>query len=72
LSQASEHDADHGDGDPGFLTAGKHFVVFGEPAPGRKPRERALHDPTPFEDMEATGPDLLPIDHGILWGPDAS
>ncbi len=22
--------------------------------------------------MKATGPDLLPIDHGILWGPDAA
>jgi hypothetical protein len=39
LSQASEHDADHGDVDPGFFTAGKHFVVFGEPAPRGKPSE---------------------------------
>ncbi len=72
MSQASEHDADHGDVDPGFFTAGKHFVVFGEPAPRGKPGKRALHDPAPFEDMEATGPDLLPIDHGILGCPDPS
>jgi hypothetical protein len=38
----------------------------------RKPGKRALHDPAPFEDMEATRPDLLPINHGILWGPDPS
>src|SRR5260370_3393596 len=72
LSQASEHDADHGDVDPGFFTAGKHFVVFGEPAPGGQPGKRALHDPAPFEDVEAAGSDLLPIDHGILGCPDPS
>ena len=72
MSQASEHDADHGDGDPGFFTGRKHFVVFGEPAPGGQPGKRALHDPAPFEDMEATGPDFLPIDHGILGCPDPS
>jgi hypothetical protein len=72
LSQASEHDADHGDVDPGFFTAGKHFVVFGEPAPGRKPGQRALHDPAPLEHMEATGTDLLPIDHRIFGSPDPS
>lgn len=38
----------------------------------RKPGKRALHDPAPFEGMEATRPDLLPINHGILWGPDPS
>src|SRR6266567_741176 len=72
LSQAPEHDADHGDVDPGFFTARKHFVVFGEPAPGGKPGKRALHDPAPFEDMEASWADLLPIDHGILGCPDPS
>jgi len=72
LSQAPEHDADHGDKDPGFLEASKHFIVLGQPAPGGQPRECALHDPTPLEDMEATGSDLLPIDDGVLWGPDAA
>src|SRR6266705_1179326 len=72
LSQAPEHDADHGEVDPGFFTARKHFVVFGEPAPGGKPGKRALHDPAPFEDMEASWADLLPIDHGILGCPDPS
>src|SRR6266705_2186090 len=72
LSQAPEHDADHGDVDPGFFTARKHFVVKGSPAPGGKPGKRALHDPAPFEDMEASWADLLPIDHGILGCPDPS
>jgi len=72
VSQTSEHDADHGQIDPGFFTALKHFVVLGKSAPGREPRERALHDPPPLEDMEAAGPDLLPIDDGILGGPDPS
>src|SRR6266567_1330866 len=72
LSTAPEHDADHGEVDPGFFTARKHFVVKGEPAPGGKPGKRALHDPAPFEDMEASWADLLPIDHGILGCPDPS
>jgi hypothetical protein len=72
LSQASEHDADHGHVDPGFFTTRKHFIVLGQPTPRGEPRERALHDPAPFEDMEAAGPDLLPIDDGILWGLDAA
>src|SRR6266699_5703755 len=71
LSQAPEHDADHGDVDPGFFTARKHFVVKGSPAPGGKPGERALHDPAPLEHVKAAGPDLLPIDDGVLWSPDA-
>lgn len=37
-----------------------------------KPGKRALHDPAPFEDMEATRPDLLPIDDCILGCPDPS
>src|SRR6266571_7985580 len=72
LSQAPEHDADHGDVDPGFFTARKHFVVKGSPAPGGKPGERALHDPAPLEHVKAAGPDLLPIDDGVLWSPDAA
>jgi hypothetical protein len=62
LSQTSQHDADHGQVDPGFFTAGEHFVVLGESTPGGKPGERALHDPSPFEHMKATRADLFPID----------
>ncbi len=35
LSQASEHESDHGNENPGFFTAGEYFIVFGEPAPSR-------------------------------------
>ncbi len=70
MSQASEHDAHHGKVDPGFFTARKHFVVFGQPAPRGKPGERALHERAPLEDMEASWADFLPIDHGILGCPD--
>ncbi len=72
LRQSSQHDADHGQIDPGFFTAGEHFIVLGKPAPRGKPRERALHDPTPLEHVKAAGPDLLPIDDGVLWSPDAA
>jgi hypothetical protein len=61
LSQTSQHDADHGEEDPGFLTAREHFVVLGQPAPGGEPGECSLHDPTPFEHMEPTRADLFPI-----------
>jgi len=39
LSQASHHDADHGEVNPSFFTAGEHLIVFGEPPPRRKPSE---------------------------------
>ena len=68
----SEHEPDHGRQDPGFFTAGKHFIVFGKPTPSRKPGECPLHNPTPFEHMEATGADLLPIDFHPLFDPDAA
>ena len=55
-----------------LITAGKHLIVFGEPAPGRKPSESALDNPTVGKHMKAAGSDLLPINHGILWCPDAS
>ena len=72
MSQASEHDADHGKINPGLLTAGEDLIVFGEPTPRRKPSEGALDNPTVRKHMKATGPDLLPINHGVLWCPDAS
>ena len=72
LCQAPHHETDHGNADPGFLTGWEHFVVLGKSAPSEKPRERALHDPTPFEDVKTTGPNLLPIDDSILGCPDAT
>ena len=72
MSQASQHDTDHSDVDPGLFTAGEHLIVFGKPAPGRKPGERALDNPAVWKYMKAARPDLLPIDHRILWGPDTS
>jgi hypothetical protein len=49
----SEHEPDHRHKDPGFFTAGKHFVVLAEPTPGGKPGECSFHYPPPFEDVEA-------------------
>ncbi len=72
LSQASEHETDHGDENPGFFTAGEHFIVFGEPAPGGEPGEGALDNPAVWKHLKAAGSDLFPIDHRILWSPDAS
>jgi hypothetical protein len=69
LSQASEHDAAHGEVNPGFFTAGKDFVVLGESTPGGKPGERALDDPAPCEHVEATGADLFPLDLNFLRHP---
>src|SRR2546430_5124979 len=72
LCQAPQHETDHSDENPGFFTAGEHFIVFGEPSPCRKPGESALDNPSMWKHMKAAGTDLLPIDDGILWSPDAS
>lgn len=72
MSQPSQHDADHGDADPGFFTAREQFVVLGEPAPGRKPSQRSLYYPPTRKDMESPRPDLLPIYFSPFRGPDAS
>src|SRR5713101_2009104 len=72
LCQPPEHDADHGHVNPGFFTAGEQLIVFGEPTPRGEPGEGSLHNPAPFEHVEATGADLLPIDDGVLWCPDAA
>jgi peptidyl-tRNA hydrolase len=45
LCQASNHEADHSEVNPGFFTAGEHLIVLGEPAPSRKPGEGALNNP---------------------------
>jgi len=39
LSQASKHDPDHGDRDPGLFTAGEHLIVIGKPAKGAKAKQ---------------------------------
>jgi len=40
--------------------------------PGGQPSECSLYNPPPFQHVEASGADLLPIDHGVFWGPDSS
>ena len=60
---------DHREVDPGFLARGKQFIVLGEPPPGGEPGQRAFHNLPPFEDVEAAGSDLLPIEHRVLGGP---
>ena len=72
MSQTSQHDADHGEVDPGFFTAGEQFVVLGQSAPSGEPSERSLHDPATRKDMEPFRPDLLPIHFSPFRGPDAS
>src|SRR5713101_3557555 len=72
LSQAPQHETDHGDENPGFFTTGKHFIVFGKPAPGRKPSKSAFHNPAMWKHLKAAGTNLLPIDDGIFGSPDAS
>ncbi len=34
LSQASQHDADHSEVNPGFFEASEYLIVFGKPTPG--------------------------------------
>ena len=72
LGKPSEHQPNHGKIDPSLFTAGKDFIVLGEPTPSREPSERTFHNPPPFEHMEAAGANLLPIDRGILGSPNTS
>src|SRR6266849_1820121 len=72
MCQTPDHEPDHGKVDPGFLTAGEHFIVLGKSAPGGEPGKSSLDNPAPFENVKATGADLLPIDNSVLWGPDAA
>jgi hypothetical protein len=50
----------------------KALIVTSQPPKARDAGERTLHDPTLLEHMKAAGPDLLPIDDGVLWGLDPS
>jgi len=61
VSQASEHDADHGQGDPGLFTAREQFVVLGQAAPGGEPCERSFHRPPTWKDMESLRSHLCPV-----------
>src|SRR5258707_3917226 len=72
LCHTPDHEPDHGKVDPGFLTAGEQFIVLSEPTPGGEPGKRSLHNPAPFQHVEAARTDLLRIDGGVLWGPDAT
>ncbi len=72
MRQAAQHETDHGQVDPGLFTAGEHFIIFAEPAPGGKPGEGPLDDPASFEHMKAFGTDLLPIDFDPFRDQDAS
>jgi hypothetical protein len=53
LSQTSQHDANHGHVNPGFFTAGKHLVVFGEPTKGAKARRRCARQSSGGEAHES-------------------
>ena len=48
LCQTPHHELDHGNANPGFLTAWEHFIVFGKPPPGGKPGKGPLHNPSPL------------------------
>ena len=72
VSQTSHHNANHGQVDPGFFTAGEQFVVLGQAAPGGEPSKRSLHHPSTRKDMEAFGADLLPVHFRPFRGPGSS
>jgi hypothetical protein len=72
LYHTPEHESDHGKADPGFLTVREELIVLGKSTPSGEPGERSLHNPAPFEHMEATGTNLLRIKDGVLWGPNAT
>src|SRR5260370_33611215 len=72
LCHTPEHESDHGKADPGFFTAGKQLIVLGESTPGGEPGEGSFHNPRTFQHVGAARTDLLRIDDGVIWGPDAT
>ena len=62
LHQASEHEADHGQVDPGLFTGWEHFIVFREPTPGAEPGKRSLDHPAARKDTKAFRTNDVPID----------
>ena len=49
LSEASEHDADHGQADECLVTGGKEYVVFDQRAGQVQPADGPFDDPPPLE-----------------------
>lgn len=72
MSQTAQHNADHGDVDPGFFTAWEQFIVLGQAAPGSKPSECSFYYPTPLEHVEPLGANLFPIDFDPLRDSEAT
>lgn len=55
-SYPSQHDADHGEIDPGFFAAGEQLVVLPQTPAGGEPGKGAFHHPAPRQHLEAAGP----------------
>ena len=53
LSQASQHDADHGEVNPGFFEASEHLIVFGKPTKGAKAKRRYARQSSGVEAHES-------------------
>ncbi len=72
MSQTAQHDADHGDIDPGLFAALKQFIILGQAAPGRKPGECSFYYPTPLKHVEPLGANLFPIDFAPFRDPETA
>src|SRR5260370_2439621 len=55
-SYPSQHDADHGEIDPGFFAAGEQLVVLPQTPAGAEPGKGAFPHPAPRQDLESAGP----------------
>src|SRR5260370_41862138 len=71
-SYPSQHDADHGEIDPGFFAAGEQLVVLPQTPAGAEPGKGAFHHPAPRQDLEAAGPARRPLLCAVWRGPDAA
>src|SRR5260370_11053326 len=71
-SYPSQHDADHGEIDPGFFAAGEQLVVLPQTPAGAEPGKGAFHHPAPRQDLEAAGPARRRLLGAVWRGPDAA
>lgn len=72
MRQAWQHDADHGEVDPGLFAAGEQLIVLGEATPGGEPSERSFSYPPPLEHRKPLRPDLLPVSLDPFRDPDTT
>lgn len=71
MSQPGEHQLAHGNEDEGLGGCTESLKIAGKASATRDPGVGTLYHPTSGKDVKAFGLDLVPVDFGSFWCPDA-